>query len=61
MDNVTVIPTRVRVARWFVFQTKNPNLAKFLRALERKKLVYSMAIWNILRPFGIAYGHLVIT
>jgi hypothetical protein len=26
------------------FKTKNPNLAKFLRALERKKLVYSVAI-----------------
>jgi hypothetical protein len=29
------------------FQTKNPNLGKFWRALERKKLIY------ILGPFGI--------
>jgi hypothetical protein len=34
------------------FQTKNPNLGKFLRALERMKLVYSMVIW-------IYYVHLV--
>jgi hypothetical protein len=34
------------------FQTKNPNLGKFWRALEWKKLVYSMSIWTILGPFG---------
>jgi hypothetical protein len=28
-------------------------------ALECKSLVYSMDIWNILRPFGIFHGHLV--
>jgi hypothetical protein len=28
--------------------------------MERKLLVYSMAIWNMLRPFGIFYDHLVI-
>jgi hypothetical protein len=42
------------------FQTKNPNLGKFWRALEWKMLVYFMVIWNILRPFRIYYGHLVI-
>jgi hypothetical protein len=42
------------------FKTKNPNLGKFWRALEWKKLVNYMAIWNILRPFGIFDGHLVI-
>jgi hypothetical protein len=41
------------------FQTKNPTLSKFLRALEWKMLVYFMVIWGILRPFGIFYGHLV--
>jgi hypothetical protein len=40
------------------FQTKNPNLGKFWRAFEWKMLVYFMAIWNILWPFGIIYGHL---
>jgi hypothetical protein len=34
------------------FQTKNPNLGKFWRALEWKMLVYFMAIWYILWPFG---------
>jgi hypothetical protein len=29
------------------FQTRNPNLGKFWRALQWKRLVYSMAIWNI--------------
>jgi hypothetical protein len=27
------------------FQTKNPNLGKFLRVLQRKVLVYFVAIW----------------
>jgi hypothetical protein len=39
------------------FQTKNPNLGKFGRALEWKRLVYTLGIWNklpmeILRLFG---------
>jgi hypothetical protein len=34
------------------FQTQNPNLGKFWRAFKRKRLVYSMADWNISRPFG---------
>jgi hypothetical protein len=42
------------------FQTKNPILGKFWRALELKSLVFSMAIWSILRTLGIFYGHLVI-
>jgi hypothetical protein len=41
------------------FQTKNPNLGKFWRALEWKMLVYFMLIRNIFRSFGICYGHLV--
>jgi hypothetical protein len=34
------------------FQTKNPSLGKFWRALEWKMLVYFTAIWHILGPFG---------
>jgi hypothetical protein len=37
------------------FQTKNPNLGKFWRALEWKfygHLNYFMVIWYILWPFG---------
>jgi hypothetical protein len=44
------------------FQTKNPNLGKFWRALVWKMLIYFMDIWNIstdiwdsLWPFGTFY------
>jgi hypothetical protein len=49
----------IRVARWFVFKTKNPNLGKFWRALDWKKWIYFMAISNMLWTFGIFYAHLV--
>jgi hypothetical protein len=39
--------------------TKNTNLVILWRPFERKMSVYFMAIWNILRTFGIFYGHLV--
>jgi hypothetical protein len=35
------------------FQTKNPNLGKFWRALVWKMFMYLKAIWKILRIFGI--------
>jgi hypothetical protein len=41
------------------FQTKNPNLGKFLRALDWKVLIYFVAISNILWILGIFYDHLV--
>jgi hypothetical protein len=55
------------------FQTKNPNLGKFLMALYWKMLIYTklpfvifyghlgyfMTIWYILCSFGIFYDHLV--
>jgi hypothetical protein len=41
------------------FQTKNPDLGKCLRAVQRKMSVYSVAIWSILQLFGIFSGHLV--
>jgi hypothetical protein len=34
------------------FQTENPNLGKFWRALDWKRLIYFMAIWTILWRFG---------
>jgi hypothetical protein len=43
---------RARFARMECFQTKTPNFGKIWMALEWKKLLYSMAFWNILRPFG---------
>jgi hypothetical protein len=39
------------------FQNKNPNLCKIWRALNWKMLTYFMAVWNILRTFGILYDH----
>jgi hypothetical protein len=38
------------------FQTKNPNLGTFWRALEWIMFLYFIIIWNILWPFGIIYG-----
>jgi hypothetical protein len=41
------------------FQTKNPKLGKFYRALDCKMFIYFIAIWNILWRFGIFCDHLV--
>jgi hypothetical protein len=41
------------------FQTKNTNSGKFWKALQWKMLVYFMAIWSLLRKFGVFRGHLV--
>jgi hypothetical protein len=41
------------------FQTKNPNLRKNSRASDWKILIYFMAVWNILRIFGIFCDHSV--
>jgi hypothetical protein len=41
------------------FRTKNPNLGRIFRASDWKMLIYFMALWNILRIFGIFYDHSV--
>jgi hypothetical protein len=41
------------------FQTKKLYLGKFSRVLQWKMLAYFIAIWSIVRPFGIFCGHLV--
>jgi hypothetical protein len=41
------------------FQTKTPKLGKFWWALDWKMFIYCLAIWNILRIFGIFYEDLV--
>jgi hypothetical protein len=41
------------------FQTKIPILGKFWMVLEWKVLVYFMALWSVLRTFGIFHGHSV--
>jgi hypothetical protein len=48
-----------RVARWYFYVTKNPNMGKFCRVLQWKMSVYFMAIWFILWSIGIFCGHLV--
>jgi hypothetical protein len=39
------------------FQTKNPNLSKFWSVVQWKIFAYLLAIWSILRPLEIFYGH----
>jgi hypothetical protein len=41
-----------RVARWYMFIAKNPNLGIFWMALDWKMLVYFLYFWN-------TYGHLI--
>jgi hypothetical protein len=41
------------------FQTKNPNLGKFWRALELKMMLYFMFVWNILQTLYTFYCHYV--
>jgi hypothetical protein len=36
-----------------IFYSQNPNLCIFWRVIQWKMLVYFMAIWSILQPFGI--------
>jgi hypothetical protein len=54
-----------RVARWFIFNPKNPNLGKNLVGLEIGNVVfhdhleYFAVIWDNLRPFGLVCGYLV--
>jgi hypothetical protein len=50
----------IRVARWFIFIPKIPIWINYWRALEWKVFVYFMTIRNILRPFGIVFGRLVL-
>jgi hypothetical protein len=42
------------------FQTKNPNLGKYWRALEWDMLGYFMPVWTTVLPYDINYGHLQI-
>jgi hypothetical protein len=50
---------RNRGCQMVCFQTKNPNLGTFWRALKWKLPVYFTVIWNILQSFGMFYGYLV--
>jgi hypothetical protein len=50
---------RVQGCQMVYFQTKNRNLGKFWRVLQWRMEVYFLALWSILQPFYIFYGHLV--
>jgi hypothetical protein len=41
------------------FQTKNPNLGKFWRALDLQKCIHFTDIWDLLRSLGTFCVHLV--
>jgi hypothetical protein len=41
------------------FQTKNPNLGKFWKALDWKMFIHFMAFWNIFWRFVIVYDRSV--
>jgi hypothetical protein len=41
----------------FIFKQKIPNLGKFCMVLQWKMLVYFVAVWYFLRPFGTFYSH----
>jgi hypothetical protein len=49
--------TQAQGCQMAYFQNKNPSLGKFWRFLQWKMLVYYMAIWSILLPFGIFCDH----
>jgi hypothetical protein len=42
------------------FRTKNYTLGKLWSSIECKMFVYFMTIWNILLPFGLIYGRLIV-
>jgi hypothetical protein len=53
------VAVKTGVARWFTFKRKIPIRVNFGGPLQWKMLLYFMAIWYILWPFCIFYGHLV--
>jgi hypothetical protein len=55
----SLLHTYVQGCQMVSFQTKNPDLGKFRRALDWKMLIYFMAVWNISQAFGIFYDHWV--
>jgi hypothetical protein len=48
-----------RVARWYIFKPKTPIWVNFRGTCNRRCWYIFMAIWSILQPFDIFWGHLV--
>jgi hypothetical protein len=59
LDSNPIRIKTIQVCQMAHFQTKNSNLGKFWKDMHWKMLVCFMAIWSILRLFGIFWGHLV--
>jgi hypothetical protein len=54
-----VITVFSRVAKWHIFKPKIPIKVNFGGPCNGRCYVKFMAIWSILRPFGIFYSFLV--
>jgi hypothetical protein len=52
--------TRGQGCQMVSFQTKNANFGNIMEDVGMKMLLYTLVILNILRPFCIFNGHLVI-
>jgi hypothetical protein len=59
LDALLPSQTPAQGCQMVCFQTKNPNLGKFLRAWQWKMLAYFIDTWSILRSFVMFYGYLV--
>jgi hypothetical protein len=55
----SLFPDSAQGCQMVYLHTKTPIVGKFLRTSELKMLVFLMAVWDILQPFGIVYSRLV--
>jgi hypothetical protein len=53
-------PPETWVARWYIFKPKNPIWVNLGRPKNEDCWNILWTFWNILQPFYILYGHLVI-
>jgi WD40 repeat protein len=64
INSISFHPSGKQCFQMVYFQTKNTNVGKFLKGLQRKKMVfydhfiYFTAKWSILWPFGTFCGYL---
>jgi hypothetical protein len=54
-----LVHRRIQGCQMVYFQTKNPNLSRFCRVLQKKMLVHFMVICHNVWTFGIFPGYLV--
>jgi hypothetical protein len=58
--SVPALNVRSRVARWYIFKPKNPNLGKILEGLGIKKVGMFYGHLEYITTIWYFYGHLVI-